>query len=117
MPEDTQSQSDEVWWPTEFVAALVVVVHLVAISSILLVLLPILADLEQVYALHERLWQYLQLSTSHSEPFLHSTRKMGSNKCLFVENKRTDSEISDLGNVLRTSRKLAAAKNFFAVDL
>ena len=30
---------------------------------------------------------------------------------------RTDSEISDLGNVLRTSRKLAAAKNFFAVDL
>ena len=36
---------------------------------------------------------------------------------LFIEEKRTDSKISDLGNVLRTSRKLAAAKNFFAVDL
>jgi len=34
-----------------------------------------------------------------------------------IEEKRTDSEISDLGNVLRTSRKLAPAKNFFAVDL
>ena len=29
----------------------------------------------------------------------------------------SDSEVSDLGNALRTSRKLAAAKNFFAVDL
>ena len=41
------------------------------------------------------------------------------NKKLIRREKRTDSdsEVSDLGNILRTSRKLAAAKNFFAVDL
>ena len=33
------------------------------------------------------------------------------------ERKRTVSDISDLGNTWRTSRKLAAARNFLAVDL
>lgn len=30
---------------------------------------------------------------------------------------RTDSDMGVLGKILRTSRKLAAARNFFAVDL
>jgi hypothetical protein len=33
------------------------------------------------------------------------------------ERTSTESDTSDLGKVLRTSRKLAAAKNFLAVDL
>jgi hypothetical protein len=72
MRDETQSHS--VWVAMEFVVARVVV--LVVISSTPLVLLPIPVDLEQVYVLRERLWQYLQLSTSHIEFFLHSTSNM-----------------------------------------
>ena len=73
MQDETQGHSEEVRMPTEFVVVLGV---LVVISSTPLVLLPIPVDLEQVGVLRERLWQYLQLSTSHNESFLHSTSNM-----------------------------------------
>ena len=77
MRDETPSHSAEVWVPTEFVVApVVVLVVLVAISSTPLALLPIPVDLEQVCVLRERLWQYLQLSTSHNESFLQSTSNM-----------------------------------------
>ena len=60
--------------PTKIVVAhVVVLVVLVVISSTPLVLLPIPVDQEQVCVLRERLWKYLQLSTSHSVSFLHTT--------------------------------------------
>ena len=98
--------------PTDLVVAHVVV--LVVISSTPLVLLP-----NPVDQVRERLWKSLQLSTSHSVSFLHTTSNM--RICSLIKRlkeKRTDSnsEESDL-DVLATSRKLAAAKNFFAVDL
>ena len=77
MRDETQSHSAEVWVPTEFVVApVVVLVVLVVISLTPLVLLPIPVDLEQVCVLRETLWQYLQLSTSHNDFFLHSTSNM-----------------------------------------
>ena len=77
MRDETPSHSAEVWVPTEFVVApVVVLVVLVAISSTPLALLSIPVDLEQVCVLRERLWQYLQLSTSHNESFLQSTSNM-----------------------------------------
>lgn len=79
VPGETQSHWEEIWGLTEFVVALFVVLVL-AISSTLLALLPNPVDLAQAYALREKLWQYLQLSTSHSESFLHSTSKIGSKK-------------------------------------
>ena len=60
------------WALMELVAPVVVLVLVVVNSSALLALLPIPVDLEQVYALRERLWQYQQLSTLHSEFFLQS---------------------------------------------
>lgn len=74
MRVETQSRSAEVWVPTDFVVAHVVV--LVVISSTPLVLLPIPVDLEQVCVLRDRLWKYLQLSTSHSVSFPHTTNNM-----------------------------------------
>jgi hypothetical protein len=77
MRDETQSHSEEVCVPTEFVVApIVVLVVLVVIYSTPLVVLPIPVDLEQVCVLRERLWQYPQLSTSHNEFFLHSTSNM-----------------------------------------
>ena len=74
MRDETQSHSAEVWVPMDFVVAPVaVLVVLVVISSTPLVLPPIPVDLEQVCVLRERLWLYLQLSTSHNESFLLST--------------------------------------------
>ena len=78
VPGETQSHWEEIWGLTEFVVVLVL-----PISSTLLALLALLpnpVDLGQAYALREKLWQYLQLSTSHSESFLHSTSKIGSKK-------------------------------------
>lgn len=69
MRDETQSHSEVV--PTKFVVLLLVV-----ISSTPLVLLPIPVGLEQVCVLRERLSQYLQLSTSHNESFLHSTSRI-----------------------------------------
>ena len=71
MRDETQGHSEGVWVQTEFGVATLVVP--VVISSTPLVVLPIPVDLEQVYVLRERLWQYLQLSTLHNESFLHST--------------------------------------------
>ena len=88
MRDETQSHSEEAWVTTEIVAAPLVV--LVAISSTPLVLLPILVDLEQVCVLRERLWQYLQLSTSHNESFLHSTSNIEILKKTYIKERERD---------------------------
>ena len=86
MRDETRSHWEEVRVPAE--SLVVVLVLLVAISSTPLALLPIPVDLEQVYALREKLWRCLQLSTLHNESFLRSTSNMRPKNKRFARRER-----------------------------
>jgi hypothetical protein len=69
-----------------------------------------------VFCLRGTLSRCRQLSTLHTVFFLRSKHRC-KRRTVGCNTRLTDSETSVCGKVLRTSRKFAAARNFFAVDL